>query len=408
MRWLPNIAMNTTKRSVIALCILSFILLMNQMTNSLIVYISASYPGYKTTSIMTLPGLVGLFAVLALGPMALKVSSKLLLIICGTSMAVYFIIFSLVGANGPFLWLIVASCIVGIAQGCALTLVSSAISEYIGVEKSAVYVAITNSIMYAGSAFMSVLGGKIASGNGGADWPKAYYIGLLCIPVMIAFAVIMPWHSEKQSDTAENDDSHREAAAPEKKGISARLVLIILTTFLWTTCCMAFLYNVSDYVVNTYKLGTSAQAGLVSSLYTGGSFAIGLLYPACAKRIGTWVATVGYVIFTMGLVFMTCVTGTLAGAMLGAAMIGLGFNMILPYVVGAAMEETSARYIPITMTVLMGGVNLFMYLAPYIYQFFGNFLGGGVHGSLLFALLCAAGLTVISVFLYALKKPRQA
>lgn len=104
---------------------------------------------------------------------------------------------------------------------------------------------------------------------------------------------------------------------------------------------------------------------------------------------------------------MTCITGTLTGAMAGALMIGLGFNMILPCVVSADMTETSPRYIPITMTVLMGRVNLFMYLAPYIYQFFGNFLGGGVHGTLLFALLSAIILTVFSVFLYAIKNPQQ-
>lgn len=382
---------------------------MNQMTNSLIVYISVSYTGHQTTPVMTLPGLVGLFAVLAPGPMALRISSKILLIICGTSMAVYFIIFSAVGANGPFIWLIVASCIVGIAQGSALTLVSSAISEYIGIEKSATYVAVTNSIMYAGSAFMSILGGKIASGNGGADWPKAYYIGLISIPVVIAFSVIMPWHSEIQatSDNSTTDHTDTTMLKPEKKGISVRLVLIIVTTFLWATCCMAFLYNVSDYVINTYKLGTSAQAGLVSSLYTGGSFAIGLLYPVFAKRLENWVATTGYIIFTIGLAVMTCITGTLAGAMFGAVMIGVGFDMILPYVVSAAMAETLPRYIPVTMTILMGGVNLFMYLAPYIYRFFGSFFGGGVHGALLFALITAAVLTVISVFLYAQKRPQQ-
>ncbi|MDR0388532.1 MAG: MFS transporter, partial [Spirochaetaceae bacterium] len=186
--------MTTQKRALIAIYIISFVLLLHQLTTTTIAYIIASFPHLPPASVqqlVSLPSIFGLIVSLILGPLTLKINKKYLTIFTAFMLLIYFIVFSFVGSKS-ITPLLVATAFAGVAQGGAITLISSMISEFVGAERSAGYVSAGLALLNGGVALMAVAGGAIAAGNDGAAWPRAYYLGAILIPAIIAFGILMP------------------------------------------------------------------------------------------------------------------------------------------------------------------------------------------------------------------------
>jgi MFS family permease len=373
--------MTTQKRALIAIYIISFVLYLHTFTQTTIAYIIDSYsslPPVSVQQIVSLPAIFGLIISFAIGPIAMKINKKYLTLICTTMLLIYFAIFAFVGSKGPLSLLLFATVFAGIAQGSTLTLASSMVGEFVNAEKSANYVAISMAMQNGGTALLAIIGGAIAAGNGGANWPYSYYLGVIMIPAIIVFGILMP----KKPDAPEAD-SHGDAAhggsvalAAEKGKIPPKDIAIGVLAIFSFICICGFLFYISVYIVNEFKLGTSVEAGLANSIFTITGIVTGFTYGIWAKLFKKALIVVSFVLMTMALFCMMTFTATLFGAFAAAVLLGWGFNMMNPYIMGFIMQITSPRLVPVGISIFMAGINVGAFIAIYVLNFLSGLLGG--------------------------------
>jgi MFS family permease len=403
--------MTTQKRAVLAVYIISFVLLLQGVTGTTIAYIIQSYSDrvspISVQQLMSLPAIFGLIISFIIGPIAMKINKKYLTMICALSIFTYFAFFALVGSKGPFSLLLISTVFAGIAQGSAMTLMSSMIGEFVGPAKSATYVAVGLALMNGGGALMAILGGAIAAGNGGANWPYTYYLGLLIVPAMLAFGFLMPKKPDAEQAAPQPAGGPGDAAPPPppagKDKLPGRDIAIGVLAIFSSVCICGFLFYISVYIVNEYKLGTSVEAGIANSIFTITGLATGFTYAIWAKLFKKLLIVVSFSLVVLSLFCMMTFTTTLLGAYLGAFLMGWGFNMMNPYIMGFILQITPPRLAPVGISFLMAGANVGMFIAIYVLTFLSGLLGGGLKNVLLICTVGMAACTVVAYFVYRTK-----
>ena len=305
----------TQKKAFLALCVIASMMMIANMTGSFLAYIYDSYPDISPTNVqlvMTLPGLVGLLVSFAVGPLALKFNKKYLLLLTALANFISIMAFAVFGVSGPFAVLLVAAGFSGITRGAAMALINSSIGEYIGAEKSASYIAINAAIMNGGSALVGVIGSVIGSASGGAHWNRAFYLGLLIIPTMIAFAIMMSKAPEAPSlpsdghggDATRSKMKDAGASGREERDskIPGRVFVIIVLSMLFSMSFAAFVLNLSTYIITEYRLGTSTDVGLINSVATVVGIIIGFSYTLWSKLFKKWIVPIGYAVAAIGMI----------------------------------------------------------------------------------------------------------
>jgi MFS family permease len=402
--------MTIQKRALTAIYIISFVLLLQGLTGTTIAYIIDSYsslPPVSVQQIVSLPAIFGLIVSFIIGPIAMKINKKYLTMLTAVMILIYFCIFAFVGSKGPFPLLLFATVFAGIAQGTAMTLASSMVGEFVGPEKSANYVAISLALMNGGGAFIAIVGGAIAAGNNGANWPYAYYLGFLIVPALIVFGILMP----KKPDTAEAAPHEQAAAggAPQqaapagKEKLPPRDIAIGVLAIFSSICICGFLFYISVYIVNEYKLGTSVEAGIANSIFTVTGLVTGFTYSIWAKLFKKALIVVSFSLVVLALFCMMTFTTTLFGAFAAALFMGWGFNMMNPYIMGFIMQITPPRLAPVGISFLMAGANMGMFVAIYVLNFLSDLMGGGLKNVLLICTVGMAACTVVAFFVYRTK-----
>jgi MFS family permease len=406
--------MTTQKRALVAIYVISFIFLFYQLTNTTIAYIIDSFPHLPPVSVqqlVSLPAIFGLIVTSIIGPIATKINKKYLTIFCTSMVFIYCAIFAFVGTSS-LTPLLVATVFAGIASGSSLTLVSSMIGEFFGSEKSANYVAVALAIMNGGLALVALAGGAIAAGNNGANWPYSYYLGILLVPAIIIFGILMP----KKPDDVENDSLAKapkqgasQAVPAGKEKLPARLIVIAIFAAIYSVFVCGFLFYISVYIVNEYKLGSSVEVGIANSIFTITGLVAGFTYSLWAKLFKKALVVVAFILVTVSLLCMLTFTTTLFGAFAAALFLGLGFNMLNPYIMGFIIQITPPRLVPVGIAIFMIGPNAAMFVAIYVLNFLSGLLGGGLKNVLLVCTVGMAVCTVAAVFVYRTKDvPAQA
>lgn len=389
----------TEKRVKIALAVLCLVVYTQTMTSALIAYIMNSYADIPATTVqqlLTLPGLIGLFVSFLIGPLSMKVNKKYLLAFTSLCVLAYFLIFFFIGGNGPFVMLIVAAALMGINQGSARTLTTSIIADFIEPTKQAAFVAFTTALMNVGGVLFNLVGGRIAAGNGGANWPNAYLLGLLLVPALLIYLWLMP----KSPEAAEKDS--KQAEITEASGtIPVKAILATLLNTLFAISVCAFMYNYSVYVITTYALGTSVETGIANSIYLTTGL-VGLVYPVFMKAFKRYIAPVGYGLFAVGMLLMVLVHSSIYVVYFSVLLIGLGFNIGNPFVSAYVMRITPKKWVPMAVSILFGGVNLGMYFSTYILKALGSLFGGGVLAAFIVGCIGGVVSAILAVFLYSM------
>ena len=413
-----------SKKAVIATMVISLVLLFGSMTAPLLSYIgrSAAYQTENIYLILQVPAFVGMIVSFAVGPLAMKINLKWLMVACAISALIYFLIFALVGSNGPFIVLLIGAAIVGICQGAAMVLTSSIFGAYVlDPDQRANFVAISGALLNGGAAVVNVVGGIIASGNDGANWPNAYWLGLLIIPCLIIYWIMMPKAPDPvDAPTGAPGEGDMPAGPPPATGfIPLKVWLIIAMGTIIFLGMAPFLMNVGLYIegelgapVDLGGLGfgyTSVQAGLANSLFTILGVLAGFSFPFVVRFLKSFIAPIGYAIAAVGLYFVFAFQSNITLIFIGAGMCGFGFNIAMPYVMGQMMAITPPRWIPVAMSINMGVMNLGMTFAPNIMGAIGSMIPASITEGRVAAQLFAgvffiiAGI-VIAIFLLILWK----
>ena len=79
----------------------------------------------------------------------------------------------------------------------------------------------------------------------------------------------------------------------------------------------AFGSNISEYIINVYKLGTSVEAGIATSAVTAGGVVAGAIFGAYSKVLKKWTVPVMVGFAAVGLALCLFLTNNIFGAYIG-------------------------------------------------------------------------------------------
>lgn len=407
--------MTKSKKITLAVYMLAFVTFVGFITTTVFGYILGSYPQVSPTTVallLTVPSLVGLAVSFLIGPLSLKFGKKNLLIVTYLCMLIGALLFVFTGSKS-IIMLIVGAALIGICQGSYSTLQNSLIADYVPEAERATIMTMTTVFINAGSIVYNLLGGKIGAINGGASWQNAYLLALMIVPAVIIFAVLCP----KDTPVASASTGDVDAIAKENDKTAKKINPYVFVICLHTGLCIAFIYsfslNFSDYYINTLKLGTSAQTGIILSASTIGGMISGVLYKYYSKPLKAWVAPIGICLY--GIFCLCCgLTHSMVGFIVCSAGMGACNTIVVPYASAAITMETQPKYIPVALSLFSGLVNGLIFLAPYMINGIAK-IGVDVANTPAYMAnkfiasgICLIVLSVIAVFIYPLRKKKAA
>lgn len=403
----------TNKKAVIATLIISLVLLFGSMTAPLLGYIMMSYPDENVFLILQVPAFVGMIVSFLMGPLAMKVNLKYLMAIAALTAFIYFMIFALVG-SGNFMALVIGAGVVGICQGAGMVLTSSIFGQYVAdPDQRANFVAISGALLNGGGAVVNVVGGIIAAANGGINWNNAYWLGLLVIPCLVVFWIMMPKAPVYDDVPAGGPGGHGGPGGPPmigaQGGIPLKVWLIIAMGLIGSMGMAAFLLNVGTYItVELAPYGyTSVESGMANSLWTILGVVAGFSFPFIVRVLKAWIVPIAYVGGAIGFFFIMTFQSNIALIYVGAGMAGLFLNIAMPYVMGRMMALTPIKYIPIVMSLNMGAMNLCFTFAPTVLAIAAAPMGGLFSQQIFIGVILLGAVAVISFFLFVLWKDKE-
>jgi MFS family permease len=385
------------KKAIIALVLFNIVIMLAGITGTVLAYIGHSFNpdpehpvvgGTMLTQLMSAGNFTAFFMGLAIGPLAARYSKKILLSIGICLMIVQFALFLFVGytkayTSGGFWILIVAVLIGGIAQGIVATTSASTFGDFLGPEKSPQWISIAQALGNGGAMLANILAGYLAVGNGGEDWPKVYWIGALLIPVLVIFVFLLPGKS-----TAEDERSKWLAAdglaGPGGPGGDVdipvpwkRVIPVGALTALACIFYVGMMFNISVYIVDAYKLGTSVQVGYVNTVLTLVGLVVGLTYAVWSKIFKHHMVKWTYTIQATGILCLWLIHGNLIGAFLCAVLMGFGFAIQMPWVFGFLMALAPGKNAPKAMAAVNIGASVGLVAAPFINNPIATAISGG-------------------------------
>ena len=400
-----------SKKAVLATLIISSVMMLGSVTAPLLGYIMMNYPDQNVFLILQIPSFVGMIVSFVIGPLALKINVKYLMVVSAGAALVYFLLFAIIG-GGNFTALLVGAAIMGICMGSGMVLTSTIWGQFVtDPDQRANFVAIGGAVMNGGGAIINVIGGIIAAQNGGLNWANAYWLGLLIVPALIVFMIMMPKEPDAV-DAAAFGGPGGPGGPPPMIGaqkINVKVYIIIVLGLFASLGMMGFLLNVGTYLtVELAEYGyTSVHSGTANSIWTIMGVVAGFAFPFVIKFAKNWIPVIGNALGVLGFFLIITQQSSIGLIYLGAAIAGLGINIGMPFVMGKMMAYTPIRLIPVVMSVNMGLMSLIMTFTPNILAAMAAPLGGLFAHQILIGLCILAFGAVANFFLFVVWKDKE-
>lgn len=393
------------KKQLIGILAFCFTAMLSNTTMGIIAYIIGDYAAQGVSpvlvqNILTMPALVGTIYAFCIGVLHKKIPAKFLMLCAQGGVLAYGMAFLFLGGKASIYVLLVASGLLGIGQGSNNTLLAIALSEACpDPEKRGGILGICMSVMNAGGVLFTTLGGVLAV----KVWNYAY-IPFLAVAVSMAIQFIcLPLGKCEVSDQTV---AVGQAAKKEKVKLPAIVWLLSIHYFFYFLALYVFGTNVSEYIITTYQLGTSAEAGVASSMVTVGGIFAGMFFGAYSKVLKKFTVPALMGVSFIGLLVPIFIQNIFAiyvcGFMLGVAMMGCN-----PYIMGFLAKVAPGEQYSQAMGVFSGFMNGGMVvaitvLAALAQLFFGD--GASVPGKFIIGAVFAGVCFVTSFFIYARKE----
>ena len=403
------------KRIMLAINIYMTTFLMYYITTSVTAYIQMYYPEVSpttVTSLISLPTLTGLIAAVLIGPISMRVSKLNLMVVAMSTMGFYGIVMFLAGINHwSFTWLYVATAVAGVGQGTFAPLANTIISESFQEDLRASRIAQYNVVENLGAFIILAVSGRIAAGNGGANWPYAYLLSIACFVTTLSFFIIMKMSGYKEKEVSPEVLAHQSAEKVRLKDVPTKVIvyifLIALIHMFYYVGINSYYLNVSDYIITQYNLGTSAQAGDASSIVRGVLVVSTFIFPIWEKILKKWMIPFGYCIPLIGLLLMYFFTDSLFGIYACAACVAIGTSIVHSTFYSKACNNVPLRVVPLATSIMWGIANCGAYVSVYVQDWCASFFGGGIKGEIITGVAVLALVIIASIYAFVIKRPKS-
>lgn len=337
---------------------MSFAMMSDSVVVPLVSQIFATYPeasAFSQNFIISGTALMMTLVSLLSGKLAQHFSKKDLLI-------VGFSLFTVAGIGSGLVnsvvLLSVCRGLTGVAIGLISPLALGLISElYIDIKERSGIIGVFNGMMAAFGAVMSIAAGYIAVTN----WQAAFFINAIAIPVLILTIVFLPrTPPEKQvkHDSIKVDGSVRE------KIPALKLTAISVSAFFMNTLYCVIFYCIALYITER-NLGDSSVIGILSSLGTLGSFAIGMMFSVIYMRTKRFSPTIFFILLAASYFVLSMPVGIIPVG-LACAVGGACYGMSYSYYIVEISEVMPAHAVSMGMAIITSVIGVSMFLAPYV------------------------------------------
>jgi MFS family permease len=359
--------------------------------------ISSAYPDVPLDMIRvvtTIPYLMMALCPLISGQLTRRISIKKIVYIA--------MCFQLAGGLMPafmegFGVLLVSSFVFGIGNGMVFPMASAMVNQLFTGKKR-------DRLMGVRSALGALLGSAIALAGGvlGAiNWRYAFMLTFIVVPI----AILIIW---KAPENEVPKQGSKKQDRREKK-LTPMSYVIFLGCMFFNMGMMSFGTNLSLVIVRN-NIGTVAQVGTVSSLYTLAAFSAGMLFPFVKGACKRYTTVVSFTLIGGALLLLTQ-AGSIPMFILGSLLYGLGFGFYNPQLtILAAQTAAKPVYAPVAIAGYTSFVGLGQFLSPIVLAFIKRILGVAHPRAewLIAGTGIVAGIVVVFVYITAtnLKKKR--
>lgn len=385
------------KKSMIGIFSFCATAMLSNITMGILAYIMQGYPDVNPTTvsqILTTPALVGTAYAFCVGILHKKIPAKYLLMLGQLGLFSYGMIFLFLGGVAPIGVLIAAAGLVGIGQGSNNTLLAIMLADACPDEnKRGGILGICMAVMNVGGVIFTNLGGILAA----TRWQNAYMAFFAVAVSLVVQFLFLPKGAFVEAPAAVASEQKKE-----KTKLPVKVWLICINYFFFFLALYVYGTNVSEYIVTTYQLGTSVEAGLASSMVTVGGIFAGALFGTYSKWTKKATVPIMMGLSCVGLAlccfFPNIICVYAAGILGGFAMSGAN-----PYIMGYMAKITTPDQYSNALSMFSGFMNGGMcvaitVLAAITQVFFGN--GADVKGKFIVGLVMCIGCVVTAIPIY--------
>lgn len=332
----------------------------NNMTMALVAFIMVSYSNVSPAvvqNILVTPSLVATIYAFFVGQLNTKFSTKKLLLFGQISILAMGMIFMFLGGKASIWVLVLAAGLVGIGQGSNNTILGAMLADMISDEKErGSFLGICMSVMNIGGVFFSIVGGKIADVTG--SWQMAYALYFIILAAIIVEIICLPEGPVAKAQAG--------GAVKEKVTIPAKVWVISIHYFFFFLALYVYGSNVSEYIINYYKLGGASEAGVATSVVTIGGILAGAAFGAYSQWFKKLTVPVMMGAAAVGLFLCLTLTTTIWGAYIGGALVGFSMSACGPYIIMELGRIAPGAQYSKAMSIYSGFMNAGMCIAIYV------------------------------------------
>ena len=337
---------------------MSFVMMSDSIVVPLVSQIFATYPdagAFSQNFIVSGTALMMTLVALLSGKLAQYFSKKDLLI-------VGFSLFILAGVGAglvnDIIQLSVCRGLTGVALGLISPLSLGLISElYTDIKERSGIIGVFNGMMAAFGAVMSIAAGYIAV----VSWQAAFFINALAIPVLILTILFLP-RTPPEGKHVDTNSVKAEVTIREKIPAIKIAAIAVSAFFMNTLYCVIF-YCIALYITER-NLGDSSVIGILSSLGTLGSFAVGMVFSLIYMRTKRFTPVLFFILLAASYFVLSMPVGIIPVG-LACAVGGACYGMSYSYYIVEISEVTPAHAVSMGMSIITSVIGVSMFLAPY-------------------------------------------
>lgn len=263
----------------------------------------------------------------------------------------------IVGGLGPmlmanFTFMLICRALLGAGTGLFIPFAAGLIADFFRGEEFNFMIGLQSTAVGVGNIITSIMAGVLA----GINWRLAFLIYAFAIIAffLVAFNIPEPPKAEKHS---------------EDKSVNGRVLFVCFANFAYAIIYFSFFGYIS-YVVEEVG-GTPAQSGLATMVMTLLSLIMGLVFAKTLRALNRGTLVISILANAIGYFVISAATTYLA-IVLGSALIGAGFGLLMPYGVLRVNEASPASARTFANGLIMTFINVGTAISPFLLAMVGT------------------------------------
>ncbi len=386
-----NTSATKNKGLMVTILSISFLLMLRLTISPALAEIGKAFPGVSQEALMNMVSLASLVAIpfgFLAGVLANRFRTRTLLFV---GLALY-----IVGGMGPMLTsdftvILVCRALLGAGTGIFLPYAAGLIADFYTGQARDVMLGYQSTAVALGNIITAILAGVLAT----FSWRLSFLIYAFAIVTLVLVVLKLP------------EPQRTQPSGKQESGFNRGVVTVCVLIFFYAVIYFA-IFGYLSFVVDSHKLGDAASTGLATMIMTVMSMVSGVLFARIIGLLRQFSAFVALLLNAVGF-FLLSIATDMSLIFAGAAFIGLGFGLLMPYgtmkVTDAAPKSAATFANGLYMTFVNLGTAASPTILVTIGSVFGNPDGQFIYRVCAIVLVVAAVIAVGVAFVVNQRKP---